>query len=59
LDATIQEDNLQYVQDLGLIPTRLQVAVANSVYREVIPHALTWTTQILILGVPAAHRQQG
>ena len=47
-DATIQEDDLQYVEDLGLIRTRPQLAVANPIYREVIPRTLTWTTQVLI-----------
>ncbi len=47
-DATIPEDDLQYVEDLGLIQARPQLAIANPIYREVIPRTLTWTTQVLI-----------
>ena len=39
------EDDLLYVQDLGLIHTRPHITIANPIYREVIPRALTWTTQ--------------
>ena len=41
-------DDLQYVEDLGLIRTRPQVEIANRIYREVIPRELTWTTQSVI-----------
>jgi len=44
----IPEDDLQYVEDLGLIHARPQLAIANPIYREVIPRTLTWTTQVLI-----------
>jgi len=44
----IPEDDLQYVEDLGLIRARPQLAIANPIYREVIPRTLTWTTQVLI-----------
>jgi len=47
-NTTIPEDDLQYVEDLGLIRTRPQLAIANPIYREVIPRTLTWTTQVLI-----------
>ena len=47
-DTTIPEDDLQYVEDLGLVRTRPQLAIANPIYREVIPRTLTWTTQVLI-----------
>nr|VFK13251.1 MAG: AAA domain-containing protein [Candidatus Kentron sp. LPFa] len=47
-DATIPEDDLQYVEDLGLIRARPQLAISNPIYREVIPRTLTWTTQVLI-----------
>jgi len=46
--STIPEDDLQYVEDLGLIRARPQLAIANPIYREVIPRTLTWTTQVLI-----------
>ena len=41
-------DDLQYVEDLGLIRTRPQIAIANRIYQEVIPRELTWTTQVAI-----------
>nr|VFJ55012.1 MAG: hypothetical protein BECKFM1743C_GA0114222_101495 [Candidatus Kentron sp. FM] len=47
-EITIPEDDLQYVQDLGLVRARPQLAIANPIYREVIPRTLTWTTQVLI-----------
>ena len=36
---------LQYVRDLGLVTRSGPVAVANPIYREVIPRDLTYTTQ--------------
>ena len=48
LDAHYPMDDLQYVQDLGLIDVRPQLGIANRIYREVIPRELTWTTQTRI-----------
>ena len=42
---SIADDDLQYVRDLGLVAQGSPVAIANPIYREVIPRALTWTTQ--------------
>ena len=39
------DDDLQYVRDLGLVSQSKPVAIANPIYREVIPRALTYTTQ--------------
>jgi len=47
------EDDVQYVQDLGLITTRGQLRIANKIYQEVIPRALTYTTQLTITHQPA------
>jgi hypothetical protein len=44
----ISTDDQQYVEDLGLIHTRPQVAIANRIYREVIPRELTWVAQTRI-----------
>ena len=38
-------DDLQYVRDLGLVAQGSPVAIANPIYREVIPRDLTYTTQ--------------
>ena len=42
---TIPADDLQYVRDLGLVDQVGPVAIANPIYREVIPRDLTYTTQ--------------
>ena len=41
----IAPDDLEYVRDLGLISRNGPVAIANPIYREVIPRDLTYTTQ--------------
>ena len=41
----IAPDDLEYVRDLGLVTRSGPVAIANPIYREVIPRDLTWTTQ--------------
>ncbi len=46
--APPSEDDQLYVQDLGLIRTRPQVEIANPIYREIIPRALTWVAQTRI-----------
>ena len=47
--ASIAPDDLQYVRDLGLITPSGPVAIANPIYREVIPRDLTWTTQEMVI----------
>ena len=42
---SIPADDLQYVRDLGLVGPGRPVAIANPIYREVIPRDLTWSTQ--------------
>ena len=46
------EDDVQYVEDLGLITTRGQLRIANKIYQEVIPRTLTYTTQLTISQEP-------
>ena len=43
--TNIAADDLEYVRDLGLIARAGPVAIANPIYREVIPRDLTYTTQ--------------
>ena len=43
--GAIAPDDLEYVRDLGLITRSGSVAIANPIYREVIPRDLTYTTQ--------------
>ncbi len=44
-DEAIPQDDLEYVRDLGLVRRQRPVAIANPIYREVIPRDLTYTTQ--------------
>ena len=43
--GSFADDDLQYARDLGLVRTDNPIAIANPIYREVIPRALTYTTQ--------------
>jgi hypothetical protein len=45
-------DDLQYVEDLGLICQRPMLTISNRIYREIIPRELTWPAQVVI-----AHQQ--
>ena len=45
----IPDDDLKYVRDLGLIARDGPVAIANPIYREVIPRDLTLTTQEMVI----------
>jgi len=47
------KDDVQYVEDLGLISTIGQLRIANLIYQEVIPRELTYTTQLTISQEPA------
>ena len=53
-DALIPTDDIQYVEDMGLIkrergkPRR----IANGIYREIIPRELTWSTQDALVQNP-------
>ena len=42
---SIAADDLEYVRDLGLVTRSGPVAIANPIYREVIPRDLTYTLQ--------------
>lgn len=41
-------DEVQYVEDLGLIQRRPTWKIANPIYQEIIPRELTWTSQYSI-----------
>jgi hypothetical protein len=49
----IPTDDVQYVQDLGLISTSKPLRIANKIYREVIPRELIWSTEFKIAHDPA------
>ncbi len=44
----IPVDDLQYVEDLGLIVRRPQLSISNRIYKEIIPRELTLSTQVTI-----------
>ncbi|MCA1743128.1 MAG: ATP-binding protein, partial [Desulfovibrionales bacterium] len=44
----VADDDLQYVEDLGLIQLRPSLGISNRIYREVIPRQLTWAVQTMI-----------
>jgi hypothetical protein len=44
----IRDDDLQYVEDLGLISTRPSIAISNRIYQEIIPREVTWAWQSTI-----------
>ena len=46
-DGNIPADDIQYVEDMGLIKRERGKArrIANKIYREIIPRGLTWSTQ--------------
>ena len=49
----ISIDDVKYVRDLGLLRQEDPLAIANPIYREVIPRDLTYTTQLYIPQDPA------
>ena len=51
--SAIPPDDISYVRDLGLIKTVGQLAIANPIYREVVPRELTYGTQLTISQEPA------
>lgn len=48
----LRDDDLQYVEDLGLIVRDKPIRIANAIYREVIPRELTWARQQTLLEQP-------
>ena len=46
-------DDIEYVQDLGLIAPDSPLRIANPIYAEVIPRQLTWPTQLKMQDDPA------
>ncbi len=50
VDMSVPPDDIQYVQDLGLIDRKplIGLDIANPIYREVIPRQLSWAAQQFI-----------
>ena len=49
----IPADDIEYVRDLGLVRSDEPIAIANPIYREVIPRELTFSTQATLAEDPA------
>ena len=47
--SDLPADDIEYVEDLGLIRRKPVLAVSNPIYREVIPRELTWSTEQTIV----------
>lgn len=45
----VPEPDITYVRDLGLIGLTKPLAIANGIYREIIPRELTWATQEVLV----------
>ena len=55
---SIPADDLKYVRDLGLVSEH-GIAIANPIYREVVPRDLTYTTQEAINADPMRYIDRG
>ena len=55
---SIPADDLKYVRDLGLVSEH-GIAIANPIYREVVPRDLTYTTQEAINADPVRYIDRG
>ena len=49
----VPADDIEYVRDLGLVRSDEPIAIANPIYREVIPRELTFSTQATLAEDPA------
>lgn len=45
VEAHLKTDDIQYVEDLGLIVRDKPLRIANAIYKEIIPRELTWARQ--------------
>jgi hypothetical protein len=48
VEDRLPPDEVQYVEDLGLITSYPQLRIANRIYQEVLPREITWTMQAVI-----------
>lgn len=53
-ESLIPSDDLQYVEDMGLIKRERgkPIRIANNIYQEIIPRELTWSTQQMLTQLP-------
>ena len=51
---SVADDDIKYVRDLGLVTAQGPIAIANPIYREVIPRDLTYATQVMTVQQEAA-----
>ncbi len=45
IEAHLQDDDIQYVVDMGLIVRDKPLRISNAIYKEIIPRELTWARQ--------------
>jgi len=48
IPQNVDDDDVLYAKDLGLISTHQQIRIANRLYQEIIPRSLTFSTQLTI-----------
>ena len=45
IENNLQDDDIQYTVDMGLVVRDKPLRIANAIYKEIIPRELTWTQQ--------------
>lgn len=54
--SQIADDDIQYVEDMGLIKRDKPFRISNGIYKEVIPRELTWARQQSLLQQPVWYK---
>lgn len=54
--SQIADDDIQYVEDMGLIKRDKPYRISNGIYKEVIPRELTWARQQSLLQQPVWYK---
>lgn len=54
--AGVTDDDIQYVEDMGLIKCEKPIRISNGIYKEVIPRELTWSQQQMMLQQPVWYK---
>lgn len=56
--SQIADDDIQYVEDMGLIKRDKPYRISNGIYKEVIPRELTWARQQSLLQQPVWYKNE-
>lgn len=54
----VADDDIQYVEDMGLIKREKPIRISNGIYKEVIPRELTWSQQQMMLQQPVWYKNE-